>query len=77
MVITENDKKKVLANIRREHLVQLTREFVDIPSPTGHEANIAKFLVDHMNGIGLKAHLQEIVRAATTQSASCAEPAAV
>ena len=60
MVITENDKKKVLANIRRDRLVQLTRELVDIPSPTGHEANVARFLVDHMDGIGLKAHLQEI-----------------
>jgi acetylornithine deacetylase/succinyl-diaminopimelate desuccinylase-like protein len=38
----------------------LTRDLVDISSPTGHEADVARFLVDYMHGIGLDARLQEI-----------------
>jgi acetylornithine deacetylase len=60
MSISESDKKKVLTKIQRDRVLQLTRDLVDIPSPTGHEADVARFLVDYMNGIGLKAHLQEI-----------------
>src|ERR1051326_4927006 len=60
MPISESDKNKVLANIKRDRLVELTRAMIDIPSPTGHEADVARFLVEHMRGIGLKADLQEI-----------------
>lgn len=53
-------KNAVLAKIDRDRVVELTRQLVDIPSPTGHEAEVARFLVDHMRGFGLKAELQEI-----------------
>ena len=59
-MISESDKAKILANIQRERVVELTRALVDIPSPTGHESEVAKFLVDYMQGFGLEAHLQEI-----------------
>ena len=59
-MISESDKKKVLANIRQDRVVELTRALVDIPSPTGHEAEVARFLVDYMKSFGLNASLQEI-----------------
>ena len=60
MAVSESDKGRVLANIERDRVVQLTRDLVDISSPTGHEADVARFLVDYMHGIGLDARLQEI-----------------
>jgi acetylornithine deacetylase/succinyl-diaminopimelate desuccinylase-like protein len=60
MAVSESDKRRVLANIERDRVVQLTRDLVDISSPTGHEADVARFLVDYMHGIGLDARLQEI-----------------
>ena len=60
MPVTEREKERVLANIQRDRLVELTQELVNIPSPTGHEAEVAKFLVDRMKAIGLKSSLQEI-----------------
>jgi len=60
MPVTERERESVLANIQRDRLVELTQELVDIPSPTGHEAEVAKFLVDRMKAIGLKSSLQEI-----------------
>ncbi len=60
MVVSESDKNAVLAKIKPERLVELTRALVDIPSATGHEAEVAKFLVGYMRDIGLKAELQEI-----------------
>jgi acetylornithine deacetylase/succinyl-diaminopimelate desuccinylase-like protein len=59
-MISESDKKKVLANIQQDRVVDLTRALVDIPSPTGHEAEVARFLVDYMKAFGLNASLQEI-----------------
>ncbi|MFN0304700.1 MAG: M20 family metallopeptidase [Burkholderiales bacterium] len=60
MPVTTEQKTKVLANIRRERLVELTRALVDIPSATGHEADCARFLVERMREIGLTTELQEI-----------------
>jgi acetylornithine deacetylase len=60
MPVSERDRKKVLANIQRDRLVELTRALVDIPSPTGHEAEAARFLVGYMKDMGLEAELQEI-----------------
>ncbi|MBM3558747.1 MAG: M20/M25/M40 family metallo-hydrolase [Alphaproteobacteria bacterium] len=53
-------RARVLAGVSRERLVDLTCAMVDIPSPTGHEAEVARFLVDTMREAGLKAHLQDI-----------------
>ncbi len=60
MLVSEQDKKRVLANIRRDRLVELTQALIDIPSPTGHEAEVARYLVEYMKAMGLKSHLQEI-----------------
>lgn len=60
MALSETDKQKVLKNVRRDRVVELTCALVDIPSPTGHEADVAAFLVDYMKDMGLRAELQEI-----------------
>jgi acetylornithine deacetylase/succinyl-diaminopimelate desuccinylase-like protein len=44
----------------REELVMMTRELVDIPSPTGEEAAIAAYVADRFRGLGLSAELQEV-----------------
>lgn len=60
MAVNEADKSKILSNIDRDRVVDLTRALVDIPSPTGHEADVADFLVKYMKEMGLRAELQEI-----------------
>lgn len=60
MDVAPDIASRVVDNIREDRLVELTRALVDIPSPTGHEAEVARFLVDRMREIGLKARLQEI-----------------
>src|SRR5262245_41834236 len=60
MPISESDKKNVLANIQRERVVELTQALVNIPSPTGNEAEVARFLVGYMQDMGLRGDLQEI-----------------
>lgn len=60
MQIDDDTRRKVLAHISRDRLVDLTCALVDIPSATGHEAECARFLVDHMRALGLKTELQEI-----------------
>lgn len=60
MTLDPATQERVLARISRVRLVELTRAMVDIPSPTGHEADVARFLVERMREVGLKAELQEI-----------------
>ena len=51
--------KSVLECIDREATAMLLTDLVNISSPTGEEGNIARYLVDRFEGIGLKAFLQE------------------
>ncbi len=44
----------------REELVTMTREMVDIPSPTGEEGELASYVLDRFRGLGLRAELQEV-----------------
>jgi acetylornithine deacetylase len=44
----------------RDDLVAMTREMVDIPSPTGEEGALAAYVRDRFAGIGLEAELQEV-----------------
>lgn len=56
----EADKEKVLKYITREEVAQLTKELVDIPSPTGAEREIGEFILGWYSSNGLKAIRQEI-----------------
>jgi acetylornithine deacetylase len=53
-------QKKIMDLIDEEFLVRTTEELVEIPSPTGHEAEAAQFMVDRYREAGLEAHLQHI-----------------
>jgi acetylornithine deacetylase/succinyl-diaminopimelate desuccinylase-like protein len=51
---------RALGAIDEDALVRLVTEMVEIPSPTGDEATLARFLVDVMRGRGIDAFYQEI-----------------
>jgi acetylornithine deacetylase len=42
------------------HLFALTRQLIDIPSTSGDESAVARFLVAHLKGAGLRAELQQV-----------------
>ena len=48
------------SQVNETKLTNLVRSLVDIPSTTGEEWECAKFLVEHMKGIGLEVKFQEI-----------------
>ncbi|MBI2303129.1 MAG: M20/M25/M40 family metallo-hydrolase [Chloroflexi bacterium] len=52
--------EKAWAQIDRERLTRLAMDMVNIPSRTGEEADLARFMVDYMNGVGLEAFYQHI-----------------
>ncbi len=52
--------KKVLSYIDREELARLAMDIVSIPSPTGSEGEVAKFIRDWLEIQGIEAFLQEI-----------------
>ena len=59
-MISEKDTTAVLQRINREELAQLTKELVDIPSPTGSEKAIGEFILSWFGRHGIKAVRQEI-----------------
>ena len=50
----------VIKHINRDELAQLTKELVDIPSPTGAEKAIGEFILDWFASHGIKSVRQEI-----------------
>ncbi|MBI2370515.1 MAG: M20/M25/M40 family metallo-hydrolase [Deltaproteobacteria bacterium] len=52
--------EKVLSYIDREELARLAMDVVSIPSPTGSEGEVAKFIVDWLKKQGIEVLLQEI-----------------
>jgi acetylornithine deacetylase/succinyl-diaminopimelate desuccinylase-like protein len=59
-MISQQDQAKVIKRIEREELAQLTKELVDIPSPTGSEKAIGDFIVDWFARHGIKTVRQQI-----------------
>ena len=57
---SEQDRKNVIDRIQREELAQLTKDLVDIPSPTGSEKTIGEFILSWYSRHGIKALRQEI-----------------
>jgi acetylornithine deacetylase len=51
---------EALDDALREELVTMTRELVDIQSPTGEEGAIAQYVLERFRGLGLAAELQEV-----------------
>lgn len=56
---TSDDAKAVLDLIDREATAKLLMDLVNISSPTGEEAEIAKYLAQRFESVGLKTVLQE------------------
>jgi acetylornithine deacetylase/succinyl-diaminopimelate desuccinylase-like protein len=52
--------KAAWAQVERERLVQLIVDMVNIPSPTGREGELARFLTSYMKKAGFDAFYQEI-----------------
>src|SRR3989304_872404 len=44
----------------RDELVTMTRELVEIPSPTGEEAAMAAYVLERFRSLGLAVELQEV-----------------
>src|SRR5262244_2133442 len=59
-MVGEKERKDVLGRIQREELAQLTKELVDIASPTGSEKAIGEFILDWYSRHGIKPVRQEI-----------------
>ena len=56
--MTHPDFSKAVTHVTAEAVRDTLAAMVDIPSPTGHEAEMAKFLVHRMRNVGLDADLQ-------------------
>jgi acetylornithine deacetylase/succinyl-diaminopimelate desuccinylase-like protein len=59
-MISEKDKTAVIQRISREELAELTKDLVDIPSPTGAEKGIGEFILDWFGRHGIKTVRQVI-----------------
>lgn len=49
-----------LAHVDRAEIVALTRKLIDIPSPVGEEAALAKYIAERLSAVGLSTRLQEV-----------------
>ena len=56
----DRQRQEILKHIARDELAALTRDLVDIPSPTGHEREIGEFILDWYARHGIKTVSQEI-----------------
>jgi acetylornithine deacetylase/succinyl-diaminopimelate desuccinylase-like protein len=45
-VLNEQQRQKVLRHITKDAVAQLTKELVDIPTPTGKEREIGEYVLD-------------------------------
>lgn len=59
-MVSDRQKQDILERVTRDELAALTRDLVDIPSPTGHERAIGEFILDWAKAAGLKTVRQEI-----------------
>ena len=59
-MVSEKDREKVLQHISREEVAELTKQLVDIPSPTGAERQIGEFILDWHARHGIKPLRQDI-----------------
>lgn len=59
-MVSDDLSQEILQHINRDELAVLTKDLVDIPSPTGHERAIGEFILDWFKGHGLKTITQEV-----------------
>lgn len=58
--LTDADRQRVIEQISRDELAELTRQLIDVPSPTGSERQIGEFILDWYRANGLEAIGQEV-----------------
>jgi di/tripeptidase len=57
---TGSVRQRLVKAVSKSRVAELTEKLVNIPSPTGREAEIADFLAKEFEKIGLEVKLQEI-----------------
>src|ERR1051325_11639253 len=81
-----NDKKHASLNssfvtphsaFTRMNLFELTRRLIDIPSVSGDELEVGRFLASHLEGLGYRVELQEVERGRANVIATLAARARV
>ena len=60
MTIGQQQKDAILSRITKDELAQVTKELVDIPSPTGHEAAMGEYMLAWFRKNGLAAIRQDV-----------------
>jgi acetylornithine deacetylase len=58
--LDENLVKKILAEVKEEEIVAMSRDVINIPSPTGEELQMAQYMQSALDQIGLKVRWQEV-----------------
>lgn len=56
----DDDRQAVLDRISEREVVELAKDLVNIPSPTGEEAELAEFIVEWLSDAGINAQTQTI-----------------
>ena len=56
----EKDCEKILDYVKKEDVLKLTRDVIDIPSPMGSEGKVGEYLLDTFTSWGLKTYRQEV-----------------
>ena len=59
-MISQQQQAEVIKRIDRDELAALTKDFVDIPSPTGSEKALGEFIIGWLTRHGIKSVRQEI-----------------
>jgi acetylornithine deacetylase len=59
------------------NLIELTRTLIDIPSPTGEELEVGKFLKTHLESLDYRVELQEVAPGRANVIATTGRPARV
>jgi acetylornithine deacetylase/succinyl-diaminopimelate desuccinylase-like protein len=59
-MLSEEQRQKILTRITRDEVAQLTKELVDIPSPTGKEREIGEVILEWYRRHGIKPIRQEL-----------------
>lgn len=56
----DSDREAVLDNISKQEVVDLAKDIVNIPSPTGEEGELAEFIAEWLSEAGIRAQTQTI-----------------
>ena len=67
-MISQQQQAEVIKRIDRDELAALTKDLVDIPSPTGSEKALGEFIINGLTRHGIKSVRQEIGPSASMPS---------